>query len=277
MTEAAPEHMALSDVGARQLANATKSAPQLSTHHPAMAGAPAQLGAGRGRHLPAEPGGRIPRRSTSPAWPATSRSCRRRSSPYEEAPQGDLPERGVHDPGRPHARARSLLEPVRPDQGAAAADHRDDQGAAGERADQQPRATGCCTRSRTRSGSADPDRPADPGRPGQLDHQGVEGARVLPDPPRGDRRVRPGVHPPRGCRRPRSACSGRSSSPGADCRSSRRTRCRWRTARPRSSCSGRARSARAWSACSSRASPVSRARVCPCGSWASTARRSRPT
>jgi hypothetical protein len=34
VTEAAPEHIALSDVGARQLANATKSAPQLSTLTP---------------------------------------------------------------------------------------------------------------------------------------------------------------------------------------------------------------------------------------------------
>ena len=61
----------------------------------------------------------------------------------------------------------------------------------------------------------------------------------------------------RGVPRPRSACSGRSSSPGAVCRSSRPTRCRSPTGRPRCCCCASGSSGRASSACSSRAWPVS--------------------
>ena len=76
--------------------------------------------------------------------------------------------------------------------------------------------------------AADPDagRPADARRPRRADHQGVEGAGLLPGPSR-SRSPRSAANAPgAACRRRRSACSARSSSPGAACRSSRRTRCR---------------------------------------------------
>ena len=54
MTSAQNESQALGDLAARQLANATKTVPQLSTITPRFLSAPAELGARRGGHLPGE-------------------------------------------------------------------------------------------------------------------------------------------------------------------------------------------------------------------------------
>ncbi len=81
----------------------------------------------------------------------------------------------------------------------------------------------------------------------------------------------------RACRRQSSACSAPSSSPGAASRSCPRTRSPSKTARPNSSWCAPVRSARVLSACSSRGWSASRLPACRCGSPASTGRRSRPT
>ena len=56
MATSPQDHLALSDSAARQLANATKTTAQLSTIITPLAGPPAAVGSGRGRHLPAEQG-----------------------------------------------------------------------------------------------------------------------------------------------------------------------------------------------------------------------------
>ena len=109
-------------------------------HHPEVPAAPTELGARRGRHLPGEPrgqsrtgrhslrGGRGHRRA------ATRDLCRLRDQPARV-------HAAVHlDPARrAHPRLRPVLQPARSDRAAAAPDDRDDQGAPGVRARQQPR------------------------------------------------------------------------------------------------------------------------------------------
>ena len=118
-------------------------------------------------------------------------------------------------------------------------------------------------------------RRADARRSRRADRAGVEGARVLPRPSRGDRGLRARMHAAR-----RAATDGQSvrlalphlARPAA--RSVRQAAAR-RAARARSSCSAPARRSRASSACSSRAFRARSARASRSASWASTARRSR--
>src|SRR5664280_3278265 len=86
---------------------------------------------------------------------------------------GVLPQLGHHGARRPHACVAPVLEPVRPDQGAAPADGRDDQGAPGRRADQPCRLRPPGQR-RPRADHHDPGRTADARRPRPAAHQGLE-------------------------------------------------------------------------------------------------------
>ena len=120
-------------------------------------------------------------------------------------------------------------------------------------------------------------RRAHPRRPGRADHQGVEDARLLPDPSARRGRVRPGGHLPRraaGGRQPvRRAVHHLARHPdralgqGAG----REGQDQVHPGPHRRGTSGRGR------ACSSRAWSASRRRGCRCGSPGSTGRRSRRT
>ena len=120
-------------------------------------------------------------------------------------------------------------------------------------------------------------RPAHSGRLRRADHQGLEGAGLLPDPPERGRRLRARVHPPwrpagdgqpvrlavhhlaRPADHPvRQGAARQGTDPGA-------------AAADRRATAGRGRSLPA------RACPANAGPACPCGSWASTAMRSRLT
>ena len=105
---------------------------------PAMAGASPAVGSGRGRHLPPEQGVDVDSIDVGLPAPGRVRATADLRA-LRRIPPGVLPQLGRHRARRPHKGLRPLLEPLRPDQGAAAADHRDDQGAPGGRVDQQRR------------------------------------------------------------------------------------------------------------------------------------------
>ena len=113
--------------------------PPAVDDHPALAAAPAELGAGRGRYLPGQPGGQPragghPRRGGRRHRGAAAADLRRlRDQPARIHAALDL-----HAARRAHPGVRPVLQPARPDRPAAAADHRDDQGTPGVRAGQQP-------------------------------------------------------------------------------------------------------------------------------------------
>ncbi len=186
----------LGDAAARQVGQRHQDDCAAFHHLAPLADAPAAVGAGGGGHLPPEPGQgpgvdqghlhRAPDRE-----PVATHLCRLRRPATRI-----LPERGQHDCGHPHPHFRPLQQPARPDQGTAAPDHRDHQGAPGKRADQQPRLRPAGERGR-RTARVPADRRPDAGRPGRAADQGVEGAGLLPDPPARDRRLRPRVHAPR--------------------------------------------------------------------------------
>ena len=96
-------------------------------------------------------------------------------------------------PARLDEDLRPVQQSVRPDPGAAPADDRIGQGAAGERADQQRRVRAAQERAR-RAAHQDAHGPADPGRPRRAARQGLERAVVLPGAPARDRGLRARVH-----------------------------------------------------------------------------------
>jgi hypothetical protein len=128
---------ALSDVAARQLANTTKTVPQLSTITPRWLVHLLQW-------VPVEAG--IYRRNRVSNPDQVKIACAERDEAelpqtfvnYEENAARVLPERGHDDSRYPHPDFGPLQQPVRSDQRAAAPDDRDHQGTSGKSAHHQP-------------------------------------------------------------------------------------------------------------------------------------------
>ena len=101
-----------------------------------------------------------------------------------------------HGARRAHARVGPVQQPARPDQGAAAPDHRDDQGAPGKRTDQQSRLRPAGQRAR-RPAHFYADGRAHAGRPRRTADESVEGTGLFPRAPAGDCRFWARMHAPR--------------------------------------------------------------------------------
>lgn len=194
MADNQPVQLALGDSAARQLANATKTAPTLSTITPRwlvhlLQWVPVEAGIYRLNKVrnPQDVQVLCVKRDES-ELPTTFVD-------YDEKPR-EYFLNAVSTVLDVHTRVSTLQQPARPDQGTASPDDRDDQGEAGKRADQQPGLRPAGQR-RPRAGHLPADRRAHAGRPRRAADQGLEGARVLPDPSAGDRRLRPRVHAPR--------------------------------------------------------------------------------
>ena len=147
-----PVNLALSDAAARQLANATKTTAQLDTITPRwltrlLQWVPVEAGIYRLNRVkhPEDVEIACPPRDES-ELPQTYVELRGVAA-------GVLPQLGIDRRRHPHQGLRPVQQPVRPDRRAAPADHRDDQGAAGKRADQQRRITACSPTSLTCSAS----------------------------------------------------------------------------------------------------------------------------
>ncbi len=139
-------------------------------HHPTVPATPVELGTGRGRHLPSQPcrkprAGGDPRRRGRRHRGAAARDIRRlRDKPARVHAAIDL-----HAARCAHPGLGPVLQPARSGRPTAAPDDRDDQGAPGVRARQQPRVRAAV------SGDARADHPdagegAYPRRPGRADH-----------------------------------------------------------------------------------------------------------
>ena len=197
MTSAQNESQALGDLAARQLANATKTVPQLSTITPRwllhlLSWVPVEAGIYRvNRVVNPEQVAIHAEEGAGTEEPLPRDLCRLRDQSARVHAADHLDAAGC-----PHPGVRPVLQPARPGRPAAAADHRDHQGAPRIRAGQQPRIRVARAGD---SGADNPDagRCSDARRPRRADHQGVEDAELFPDPPAGRRRVRPGGHLPR--------------------------------------------------------------------------------
>lgn len=198
MTSAQNESQALGASAARQLANATKTVPQLSTITPRwllhlLSWVPVEAGIYRVNRvvnpervaIHAEEGGE----NAEDPLPQTYVD-------YETSPR-ELTLRAISTLLDVHTRvSESVLQPTRPGHPAAAVDHRDHQGAPGVGAGQQPRVRPAVAGD-ARADDSDAHRGAHPRRPGRIDHQGVEDAQLLLYPSAGRRRLRPRGHLPR--------------------------------------------------------------------------------
>ena len=197
MADSQATQLALGDVAARQLANATKTAPQMSTITPRwlthlLHWVPVEAGIYRLNKVKDARGVKVAVRRA-----ATSASCRRPSSTTTRtrASTCSAPSPRSLDI---HTRVSDLYSsPHDQIKRAAAPDHRDDQGAPGERADQQQGVRPARQRGRR---AADQDPLTGAPTPDDLDELIT---RVWKEPafflahPAGHRRVRPRMHAPR--------------------------------------------------------------------------------
>ena len=271
----APPQLALSDVAARQLANATKTPPQMSTITPRWL-----------THLlpwvPVEAG--IYRLNKVKDASRVTVACSRRDErdlpetfvDYDENPREymlsavttivDVHTRVSDLYSVPHdqigEQLRLAIETIKERQESELLNNKE---------------YGLLTNASPRHADQDPQRPADARRHGRADRPRLERTGVLPGPSAGDRRVRPRVHPPR-----------RAAGDGNDVRFAihhvariadlplRQARHRRGQDEHRADADRRVAPGRDWTL-PARSAPVSRAWGFPFASWASVARRSHLT